>query len=171
MKKFIIFIILINLIFINQSCENDNYIINSAPPTNFESSKMLIIDLKGAIRLPNVYSVKEGTILYELINLAGGFEEDADVNNVNLALELKENQMILIPYKKSIENNNTFSLININTANLETLCTLPGIGTAKGNNIINYRNSNGYFITIDDIKKVNGISEGLFNKIKDYICV
>lgn len=170
MKKFILFFIIIGLLFIS-SCGENNYVINTSLQTNVESNKTLIIDLKGAIRLPNIYAVKEGTILYELIKLAGGLDKDADVSNVNLALVLKENQMISIPYKKSIENNNTSSLININTASVESLCTIPGIGTAKANNIINYRNNNGYFITIEDIKKVNGISETLFNKIKEYICV
>ena len=81
--------------------------------------------------------------------------------------------MITIPYKIENESNNNDSsgLININTASVNELCTLPGIGTSKANNIVNYRNSNGYFITIEDIKKVSGIGEELFNKIKAYICV
>jgi competence protein ComEA len=132
---------------------------------------MLIIDLKGAIKLPNIYTVKEGTILYELINLAGGLDVNADVSNINLAAVLTENQMITIPYKKVNNNSQTSDLVNINTATVEELCSLPGIGTSKANSIINYRMNNGFFITINDIKKVSGIGEELFNKIKEYICV
>ena len=171
MKKNLCLLFVILLIFINCSCKEESFIINSTTSNTSESSRMLIIDLKGAIRVPNVYTVEEGTILKELIILAGGLEDNADVSNINLALVLNENQMITIPYKKESINNDNSTLININTATVEQLCTLPGIGTSKANNIINYRNSNGYFITIDDIKKVSGIGEELFNKIKAYICV
>lgn len=171
MRKLII-VLLMFMCFFNSSCDDNSYIINNTVP-NFETSNMLIIDLKGAIRIPNIYTVKEGTILYDLITLAGGLDSNADISNINLALTLHENQMIMIPFKKEVSDNleTTSDKININTATLDELCTLPGIGTSKATNIINYRNSNGYFIKIDDIKKVSGISEGLFNKIKEYICV
>ena len=132
---------------------------------------MLIIDLKGAIKLPNIYTVKEGTILYELINLAGGLDVNADVSNIHLAAVLTENQMIPLPYNQVNNKSQTSDLVNINTATVEELCSLPGIGTSKANSIINYRMNNGFFITINDIKKVSGIGEELFNKIKEYICV
>lgn len=170
MKKILLAILAFLFIFILHSCSEDSYIINHNQQETIESS-MLIIDLKGAIRLPNVYTVKEGTILYELINLAGGFDINADTSSVNLALVLKENQMIQIPYKKLDHEVSSSSLININTATKEELCTLPGIGSAKATNIINYRTNNGYFITIEDLKKVSGIGEELFNKVKEYICV
>ena len=162
MKKYIIILMLL-LCFCSLSCDENSYIINNTPPIS-ETSNMLIIDLKGAIRIPNIYTVKEGTILYELINLAGGLDDDADVTKINLALTLHENQMITIPYKiKTTENKeNQSSLININTATLDELCTLPGIGTSKATSIIEYRENNGFYISIEDIKKVNGISEGLF---------
>ena len=169
MKKILLLLITFLIIFILHSCNDDNYIINNNQQEIIDSS-MLIIDLKGAIRLPNVYTVKEGTILYELINLAGGFDINADTSSVNLALVLKENQMIQIPYKKLDNEMSSSSLININTATKEELCTLPGIGSAKATNIINYRTNNGYFITIEDLKKVSGIGEELFNKVKEYIC-
>ena len=172
MKKVIMLFMMIGLLFLTESCEDNNYLINTNPPVINESNTQLIIDLKGAVRLPNIYSVKEGTILYELINLAGGLDKNADVSSINLALILNENQMITIPYKKSeLDNTNQSTLVNINTASIEELCTLPGIGTSKATSIINYRNSNGYFISIEDVKKVSGISEGLFTKIKDYISV
>lgn len=170
MKKYLNLLIILLFMFFCYSCQEENFIVSSQPENN-ESSKMLIIDLKGAIKLPNVYSVEEGTILIELINLAGGLDVNADVSNINLAFVLSENQMITIPFKKENADSSSSNLININTASVEQLCTLPGIGTSKANNIINYRTNNGYFITIEDIKKVNGIGEELFNKIKAYICV
>ena len=170
MKRYLCLLLILLFICLNVSCNEDNFIVSSAPSYN-ETSKMLLIDLKGAIRLPNVYTVEEGTILYELIKLAGGLEANADVSKINLAFVLSENQMITIPYKIESESDNSSGLVNINTASVDELCTLPGIGTSKATNIINYRNSNGYFITIEDIKKVSGIGEELFNKIKAYICV
>ena len=173
MKRIYIILILFVMLFYLVSCQTNNDNLLSVPSyDDFTGEKStILVDLKGAINFPNVYEIKIGTILYELINLAGGLDTDADVSNVNLAMILKENQMISIPYKKNIINNENSSLININTASLETLCTLPGIGTSKANNIINYRLNNGFFITIEDILQVNGIGEELFNKIKDYICV
>jgi competence protein ComEA len=121
--------------------------------------------------IPNVYKVKEGIMLYELIALAGGFTSNADVSNVNLVMILTENQMIIIPEKRHSSANQESDLVNINTATIQELTSLPGIGTAKATTIITYRESNGYFITIDDLKKVSGIGEELFNKIKSFICV
>lgn len=170
MKKYIYLILIFSFMIFCSACKEENYIF-SQDSSNIESDIMLIIDLKGAIKLPNIYTVKEGTILFELINLAGGLDSNADVTSINLAMVLTENQMITIPYKKVTNNDTATNLININTATKEQLCTLPGIGESKANNIINYRTNNGYFITINDIKKVSGISEGVFNKIKEYICV
>ena len=170
MKKIFFIFLILSFILTFSSCKEEEYIFNQG--VNNESNvTMLIIDLKGAIKLPNIYTVKEGTILYELINLAGGLDVNADVSNINLAAVLTENQMITIPYKKVNNNSQTSDLVNINTATVEELCSLPGIGTSKANSIINYRMNNGFFITINDIKKVSGIGEELFNKIKEYICV
>lgn len=170
MKKIFFIFLILSFILTISSCKEEEYIFNQG--VNNESNvTMLIIDLKGAIKLPNIYTVKEGTILYELINLAGGLDVNADVSNINLAAVLTENQMITIPYKKVNNNSQTSDLVNINTATVEELCSLPGIGTSKANSIINYRMNNGFFITINDIKKVSGIGEELFNKIKEYICV
>ena len=81
--------------------------------------------------------------------------------------------MIIIPEKKVVgeENSVKDSLININSATLSDLCTIPGIGVAKANSIINYRDEHGLFINIAEIKNVNGIGDELYNKIKEYICV
>lgn len=170
MKKIFYIFLILSFILTISSCKEEEYIFNQGV-NNESNATMLIIDLKGAIKLPNIYTVKEGTILYELINLAGGLDVNADVSNINLAAVLTENQMITIPYKKVNNNSQTSDLVNINTATVEELCSLPGIGTSKANSIINYRMNNGFFITINDIKKVSGIGEELFNKIKEYICV
>ena len=72
---------------------------------------------------------------------------------------------------KKIINDPVYGLININTADAEVLKTLPGIGDSKANAIISYRQEHGFFTSIEDIMKINGIKEGVFNNIKDYITV
>lgn len=175
MKRIYIILILFVMLFYLVSCQTNNDNLLSIPSNNdFTSEKStILVDLKGAINFPNVYEIKIGTILYELINLAGGLTSKADISNINLATIINDNQMIVIPEKKIIINNEGLSngLININTATLEDLCNIPGIGTAKATNIITYRNQNGFFISIADIKNVKGIGDELFNKIKEYICV
>ena len=73
----------------------------------------------------------------------------------------------------SVEQNDTESAIkvNINTADKTELMILPGIGETKAEAIIKYRGDNGFFISIEEIKNVSGIGDGLFEKIKDIICV
>ena len=171
MKRIYIILILFVMLFYLVSCETNNDNLLSIPTNNdFTSEKStILVDLKGAINFPNVYEIKIGTILYELINLAGGLTSKADISNINLATIINDNQMIVIPEKKIIINNEGLSngLININTATLEDLCNIPGIGTAKATNIITYRNQNGFFISIADIKNVKGIGDELFNKMKE----
>lgn len=175
MKRIYIFLIVFIMMFYLVSCQTNNEnLLGGTTFNDFTNEKStILVDIKGAINFPNVYEIKIGTILYELINLAGGLTAKADISNINLATIINDNQMIVIPEKKVIINNDVPSsgLININTATLEELCNIPGIGTAKATNIISYRNQNGFFISIADIKNVKGIGDDLFNKIKEYICV
>ncbi len=108
--------------------------------------------------------------------------EGYDQNLLNLSEPIADGQRIHIPRldEQSISNFNqgrsiTFSteesLININTADFETLCLLPGIGPTKAQAIIQYREENGLFLDITDIQKVKGIGPTLFNTIKDQITI
>lgn len=130
----------------------------------------IIVDIKGAVAFPGVYTIKEGSLLIDVINLAGGLIENADIKNINFAMTLSSNQMIVIPVKTNLsdeikENN----LININTSDVDELTVLPGIGEVKAQNIIDYRNQNGMFTSVEQLKNVSGISESLFEKIKTLV--
>lgn len=120
-------------------------------------------------------NVKYGTRLYELIELAGGETDEADLSRVNLASVLADEQKVIIPAKINISenNNNTESggLVNINTASKDALMTLDGIGSGTAEKIIKYRQDNGYFNSIDDLKNVSGIGENKFNGLKDDITI
>lgn len=142
----------------------------------------------GAVKAPGVYELEQGSRVFEAILLAGGFCEDACREYVNQAQEVTDAMKIYIPTAAQVENGELGpgeggwtqtgdakaggpSLVNINTADVETLKTLPGIGESRAEAIIDYRESSGSFEKIEDIMKVSGIKEGAFQKIKDKICV
>ena len=104
-------------------------------------------------------------------------EKQTCSSNNYIITECTENKVSIITSNENNENNEnnnssvSSSLININIASIEELTTLPGIGESKAQNIINYREENGYFKTIDEIKNVNGIGEATFDQLKKYITV
>ncbi len=160
MKKALAFIFLLLL----TSC---------SPSTEFitinteEESLDIIIDIKGAIQFPGLYSSTKGVMLYELISTAGGLLENADREKLNLVQVFTGNTSVNIPYQ---ESSSSSKLININSASLEEFMTLNGIGKSKAQAIISYRDNN-YFNCIEDLMKVSGIGEQVFSQIKDQITV
>lgn len=122
----------------------------------------------GAVAEPGVYEVRQGSRIYEVVSMAGGLTEDADVSSVNQAEAVYDGQMIYLPTEAEHE---TDSRVNINTASAEELMTLSGIGQAKAEQILAYRNANGNFSSEEEIMNVEGIKEGLYNRIKDNIRV
>ena len=131
----------------------------------------------GYITNPGVYTVKKNTRVYEIIELAGGFGDEADDTALNLAGFVNDGQRLYIPAKgeKIAEADGQIqaekALVNLNTADKAELMTLPGIGESKAEDILQYRKNKGAFKTIEEIKNISGIKEAAFNKIKDLICV
>lgn len=155
--------------------ENENYFSG-----NQEKKNNIFVHIEGAINFPGIKEVPEGTRLFELIELAGGETENADVSKVNLASVLKDEQKIYIPFLiMDIEIDNDLNLdssfqnemININYATEEELQTLSGIGPSMAKKIIAYRDENGYFNSIEDIMNVTGIGENKYNKIRNNITI
>ncbi|MBR2522871.1 MAG: helix-hairpin-helix domain-containing protein [Clostridiales bacterium] len=140
----------------------------------------------GEVNDPGIYKVPSGTILNDVAQLAGGFTEDAALEDLNLVYQLSGNLSIYIPSYGTLGEADSFilrrgstssdvsdndnGLININTASLDQLVTLPGVGESLGQSIIDYRGGN-RFDSVEDIMNVSGIGEAKFNKIKDRICV
>lgn len=150
------------------------------------SEKKILIDVSGAVNQPAVVELKEGSRVFEAIELAGGLSKDADTRSTNLAQVLTDGEKLYIPTKKeleetggsylqtkntSVEASGSAELININTANSETLQQLTGVGPSTAEKIIRYRTENGNFKTIEDIKNVSGIGEKTFEKFKNKITV
>lgn len=140
----------------------------------------------GEVKNPDVVKVKEGTVLDDALALVGGPTEDADLNSINLAYRLSDQDMVRIPKKgekltdseKYTPQVNTAKpafgskgKININTANESELDTLPGVGPATAKAIIKYREQKGPFGSIEEIKNVNGIGDSKFEQMKDSIAV
>lgn len=151
------------------------------------SNELIKICIKGEVTNPGIYEIEKGSILDELIKKAGGLTLNAG-EDINLVYELNKNLTIYVRSKDEAGGmdilNDTGVLIqtedeiilfeekvNINTASVETLCILPGIGEKTAINILRYRETNGGFLVIEDIMKVAGIKTAKFEKIKDYITV
>ena len=123
-----------------------------------------------------VYTLPSGSRVIDAVEAAGGFTEDACESCINLADFLYDGEMIDIlsvqnAHQSEVITDASDGLININTADAGLLKTLPGIGDSKANAIILYRQEHGFFTSIEDIMKIDGIKEGIFNSIRDYITV
>lgn len=138
-----------------------------------ETTDRIYVFVCGAVEQPGVYELLEGSRAFEAIQAAGGFSEQAAENEVNQAEILKDEMKLYVPTLQDLELQQEAESrkININKATQADLMTLPGVGEAKANQIIQYREEHGAFQSIEDIMLISGIKEGLFQKIKDYITV
>jgi len=143
---------------------------SSSTDGDLVDSKTIFIQLSGEVVSGGVYELAEGSRLYEAVELAGGTTTEAALYMVNQAKILEDGEHIHFP-KISEAKELASSLININTASVKTLTELSGIGEAKANNIVNYRETNGLFNNIDELLLVDGIKEGLYSQIKDYVTI
>lgn len=168
--------------------------------TNTETSvKEIVVDVKGSVKKPGVYKIKENSRVTDAIDAAGGLSKNANTRFINLSKLLSDGDVVVIYSNEEIEDvkkedkivvetpciceevkndacykeetANTNGKININTATINELMTLTGIGESKAKLIIEYRTQNGNFKDIKDIMKVKGISETLFSKFKENITI
>lgn len=152
-----------------------------------ETSNIIIVHITGEVKKQGIIEIEEGARIANIIDKAGGVTEEADLSKINLAYQVEDGQKIYIPNKKDIENieyitddagekvvdndANKTEKININTSSQTELETLSGIGPSTALKIIEYREENGKFKTIEDIKNVTGIGDAKFENIKESICV
>lgn len=148
------------------------------------STKEVTVYVSGAINNPGIVTLNQGDRLSDAVDKLGGMTEDADFNQVNLAIKVEDEKHYIIPkigekieipveqrQESALENKENSTKININSATIEELDTLPGVGEATANKILNYRNENGKFNSIEEIKNVNGIGDKKYEEIKDLISV
>lgn len=130
----------------------------------------------GAVASPGVYELEAEARAVDAVEAAGGFASDADTDVINLAKKVCDGEQLYIPfesdnYSPDVLSDDSSGQVNINTAGADELKTLPGIGDTKAAAIIEYREQNGDFKSIEEITNVNGIGDSLYNQIKDYITV
>ena len=131
----------------------------------------------GCVHNPGVYALEEGSRIVAAIDAAGGFLEDAAREVVNVAATAIDGMQIVVPSEEDALNTKEYEQkkqdgkVELNSAGVEELCKLSGIGTAKAEAILAYRNEIGKFTAIEQIKNVTGIGESLFMRIKESIYI
>ena len=169
----------------NGSSNSNSNSNSSSASNNTTEDSNIKVDIKGAVKNPGVYDIRIGSRIADLIKLAGGTTIDADLDATNLSLKLDDENCVVIYKKgevekvKSVQNNTNNSaissaevdseIININIASKEELKTLIGIGDAKADAIIKYREENGGFKSIEELTSVSGIGEKTLEKFIDKV--
>jgi competence protein ComEA len=131
---------------------------------------LLTVYINGAVATPGLYTLPEGSRVDNALKAAGGSLPGAELTNINLADLLKDGQQINIPGIVDTSHVDV-GRVNINTATVEELNGLPGIGPTTAQAIVDYRLEQGLFETVEDIQKVPGIGPATYEQIKDYIIV
>lgn len=148
------------------------------------------VDVEGAVKSPGLYELASGSRVGDAIEAAGGMTKHAARGGVNLAALLEDGQQVVVPRKGSSSNgtgskssgssasagfasggSGTSGKININSASAAELQQLSGIGVSLSAHIVDYRESNGPFASVDELSKVSGIGEARLAAIRDQICV
>ena len=191
----IIFIFLVLFLLIkgtSNEVEQENYLFdnpqeigevedNSVNSTEETQSEMIMVDVKGAVKNPGVYLCESNERILDVIEKAGGGAKDADFNAVNLSQKLIDEMIVYIPkigeeqqMMQTMINgvgdgNPGDSLISLNQATKVELESLPGIGSKKAESIISYREANGGFQSIEQLKEIDGIGEKIFEQLKPFV--
>lgn len=139
---------------------------------------MVKVFVCGAVKYPSLYEIPEDSRVFDAVQAAGGLSDDANPDYVNQAAFVEDGQRIYIPRMgeklEPLEGSvgqMSDGRVNLNTADLNTLMTLPGIGENKAKKILEYRNKMGRFSTIEEIMNVTGIGESIYQSLQDVIYV
>lgn len=153
-------------------------------PEESITAEEIVVDVKGAVHAPGVYTMEENSRIFDAIEKAGGLAENAEQKAVNLAQVIEDQMVIYVPIvgeegvdlahlnqKTAGEEDEATSKVDLNLAEKDELMTLNGIGSSKADSILSYREENGNFQSVDEIKNVSGIGEATFANLKDFIVV
>ncbi len=162
----------------DEMTDQDDLDVSESSDERMESG--VFVHVCGAVLHPGVYELPDGSRVYQAIDAAGGLLDDADDTSVNQATLLSDGDMIVIPFEGETPSavfsqgsvgQDAQGRVNINQADSELLQTLPGIGKARAEAIIAYRDAHGMFSDIEGLRQVDGIGDGIFSGIADHICV
>lgn len=137
---------------------------------------LIYVYVCGHVENPGVYSLQPDARVVDALALAGGITEDGNPLALNQAEYMTDGMTLYVPGMDELAGTESVSvvddgLININTADKDTLMTIPGIGESKAEAIISYRDEHGNFNKVEDLMNISGIKDGVFNKIKGYVKV
>ncbi|HEM4447662.1 ComEA family DNA-binding protein [Streptococcus suis] len=150
-----------------------------------EEPSQLVVDVKGAVDKPGLYTLEAGARVNDAVEAAGGLTSQADPKSINLAQKLSDEAVVYVASKDenisvvtsttassamSPEEKST-SLVNLNTATEADLQTISGIGAKRATDIIAYREANGGFKSVDDLNNVSGIGDNTMESIRPYVTV
>lgn len=145
------------------------------------TESIIMADIKGAVKTPGVYQAAEGERVIDLINKAGGLTPSADASKVNFSMRITDEMVVYVPeLGEEVEGvsgafgeltDDVSDVVNINTAEAGELETLPGIGPSKSAAIIEYREKNGPFKAVEDLKQISGIGDKTYEKLESMITV
>ncbi len=165
------------------SAESETEEEGAAPQEEQEPAETVYVYVCGAVNAPGVYELNEDARVFEAITLAGGMTAEAAPEAVSQARTVADGEQIYVPTVQEVQmqgsgvedivtgNADVNGKVNINTAGKEELMTLTGIGEAKAQSILDYREEHGRFGSIEDLMLIEGIKEGVFNKIKEDITI
>lgn len=152
--------------------------------TKERAETMIYVDIKGAVKVPGIYQLKNQQRIWDALALAGGVSEEADTTQVNYAQKVKDQMIIYVPKKgesvpqpletlqeSAPAQQNQEEKINLNTATEAELQTISGIGAKKAQEIIRFRDEQGPFKTVEELKNVPGIGEKTVERLKDMLTV
>jgi len=145
---------------------------------------ILVVDVKGAVVRPGVYTLQEGDRLIDAINAAGGYRPEADSRMLNHAMKLSDEFLVYVPVEGeevpvgetnlvvgAADTQAKDGTVNINTADESQLMTISGIGPSKASAIIKYRDEHGPFTATESLMKISGIGKKTFEKLENQITV
>lgn len=155
--------------------ESDESVTVAEEENETAGEELIYVYLCGEVNNPGVYALNSTQRVFEAINLAGGLTDKADINSINQAKGLTDGEMIYISSYEEAETEKTRKTqvsdgkVNINTAGVQELVCINGIGQSRAEAIVAYRQEHGVFKNTKDIMQVSGIKSGLYEKIKDKI--
>ena len=165
------------------SAESETEEEGAVPQEEQEPAETVYVYVCGAVNAPGVYELKKDARVFEAITLAGGMTAEAAPEAVSQARTVADGEQIYVPTVREVQmqgsgvedivtgNADVSGKVNINTAGKDELMTLTGIGEAKAQSILDYREEHGQFGSIEDLMLIEGIKEGVFNKIKEDITI
>lgn len=157
--------------------------LDAAERPEAQRSMEITVYVTGAVNQPGIVTVPEEARVADAVNACGGVLPTAALDQVNMAQKLKDGQQVRVPEKSADaaaaaggagnqeKGTDASGRVNINLADEKTLDSLPGIGPAMAKRIIDYRNTEGMFQSPEDLKKIKGIGDAKFEKLKDKITV